>query len=192
MAEKILAFAGSPRRQGHCWTLLDAVKKGVESKGGEFKIYDLNDAGVRGCQGCFYCRANPGCSVKDSLSPFYDEIADAAGVVFSSPIYFGSLTGQAKIGLDRLFPMLDGQSFQPRHPGKKAVTIYSQGDGNAERFAGAVNMVHGFLRTFGWELAESVVCFGTSSSGVEVPEDLTKKAFAAGRELVRHRQADSK
>ena len=180
---KIIAFAGSPRTNGHCRRLLDELIKGVESRGGSVKTYDLNDPGFRGCQGCFYCRSNPGCSVEDILTPFYTEIADASGIVFASPIYFGDVTGQGKMWVDRMFPMLDGVAFQPRHPGKKAVTIFSQGDGNDERFLPAMKRLHGFINTFGWKLQENLVCANTSSRDFVLSDALLKKAFDAGAAL---------
>ena len=180
---KILAFSGSPREKGHSRALLDELVRGAQSKGGEVKVYDLNHPEFRGCQGCFYCRTHPECSVKDYLTPAYGEMADAAGIVFTSPIYFAQITGQAKMWIDRMFPMLDGQSFQPRHPGKKSVAIFAQGDANLERFAAAVNMVQGFMRTFGWHLQDILVCAGASTPGFAIPDTLMKRAFAAGADL---------
>lgn len=179
----VLAFTGSPRPKGHCNLLLAELKNGVESAGGTLKTYDLNHPEFRGCQGCFYCRTHPDCSVNDYLTPAYDEIKAADGLVFTSPIYFAQISGQAKKWVDRMFPMLDGQSFRPRHPGKKVVTIFAQGDGNAERFAQAVNMVHGFIKTFGWELQENLMCSGVSAPGYAIPDDLLQKARQAGQEL---------
>ena len=180
---RIIAFAGSPRGSGYTWSLLKELIKGAESGGGEVKVYDLNDPGFRGCQGCFHCRAHPECTVTDYLTPFYTEIAEARGVVLASPIYFSDITGQAKMLLDRLFPMLDGQAFQPRFPGKNAVTIFAHGDGNKKLFQPAMDRLHGFLHTFGWKLCDSLVCSDTSSPGGTLSDDLLKKAFAAGKRL---------
>lgn len=180
---RILAFSGSPRADGHSGRLLGELIKGAESRGAEVKVYDLNNPGLRGCQSCFACRAKPGCSVRDYLAPVYEEMADAAGVVLSSPIYFASISGQAKLWLDRMFPMLDGQSFLPRYPGKRAVTIFSQGDGNPDRFGGAIRMVHGFFKTFGWDMAESIVCSGASAPGFVLSNELMKMAHDAGAAL---------
>lgn len=180
---KIIAFAGSPRRGGSAWLLLDELIKGVESGGGGVKVYDLNDPGFRGCQGCFYCRSHPDCSVRDILTPFYSEINDATGVVFVSPIYFGDIIGQGKMWLDRMFPMLVGEAFQPRHPGKRAVTIFTQGDADTDRFSVATERLHGFVNAFGWTLEQSLMCAGTSVPGFTVPGELLGKAFAAGKGL---------
>lgn len=179
----VIAFAGSPRKQGHTWQLLNELIRGVESKGGEVNVYDLNDPELRGCQGCFYCRANPGCPVDDILTPFYFEIAEASAVVVASPVFFGDVSGQVKMWLDRMFPMLEGSAFQPRFPGKKAVTIFAQGDGDADRFLPAMKRFHGFIDSFGWELRENIVCCDSASPGFEIPGELMKRSYAAGEAL---------
>lgn len=183
MASKITAFAGSPRKGGFTWALLKEVLRGAEDGGAEVKVYDLNDPGFRGCQGCFYCRSHQGCRVDDILQPFFDEVGEVSGIVFASPIYFADISGQGKMWLDRMFPMLDGQSFSPRHPGKRVVDIFTQGDGHADRFQPAIDRLHGFINGFGWKVEETLVCAGTSETGFALPPDLMGKAYAAGRKL---------
>lgn len=180
----IIAFTGSPRKEGNTRRLLNELIEGAEAKGGEVKVYDLNEPGIRGCQGCFYCRSHPECSVQDALAPFYGEVRNATGIVFASPVYFGDISGQGKIWLDRMFPMLDGQAFQPRFPGKKVVTLFAQGDGDAGRFLPAMQRLHSFLHTFGWKLQDNLVCADASSPGYEMPRELLQKAKAAGGALI--------
>lgn len=59
---KVVIFKGSPRKKGYATKLLDQVAKGAKSKGAEVIEFDLNDTGIRGCQGCFYCRTHDGCA----------------------------------------------------------------------------------------------------------------------------------
>ena len=184
MGKKVLVLAGGPREKtGQTWILLRQLVKGVEGKGGRARVFNLNDPGFRGCQGCFHCRTHPDCAVKDILTPFYDEIADASGVVFASPIYFADITGQAKMGVDRMFPMLDGMSFSPRYPGKKAVTIFSQGDANAERFRPAIDRLEGLVQTLGWQIIRTLLSAGVGTPDHQTPESLMRDAMLAGEEL---------
>lgn len=180
----VIAMKGSPRKEGYSSILVDEVLRGAESKGAKTKIYELNDPDFRGCQGCYYCRTHPECCIDDIFKPFYQEIGDASAVVFGSAIYFADVTGQGKMGLDRLFPMVDGRSFSPRHPGKKVVTILSQGDAKPDRFAPAVKRLHGFFHAFGWHLEESLLSHGASTPGFTLSDDLKKRAFACGEKLV--------
>lgn len=174
----VIAMKGSPRKEGYSSILVDEVLRGAESKGAKVKIYELNDPGFRGCQGCFYCRTHLECCVDDIFEPFYQEIATASALIFGSPIYFADVAGQAKMGLDRLFPMVDGKSFSPRHPGKKVVIALSQGDPNAERFTPAIKRVNGFFHAFGWHVEDTLLAHGA------LPDDLKKRAFVCGETLV--------
>lgn len=102
MANRIVAFTGSPRPNGFSRILLDELIEGARGKGAAVKIYDLNAPGFRGCQGCYHCRKHEECMVQDILLPFYGEVAEVSGIVLTSPIYFADISGQAKMWLDRI------------------------------------------------------------------------------------------
>lgn len=183
MTNKIAAFAGSPRKDGFTWTLLKEVIRGAEDGGAKVTVYDLNDPGFRGCQGCYYCCTHQECRLDDILHPFFDDVEEVTGIVFSSPIYFADISGQGKKWLDRMFPMLDVQSFAPRHPGKHVVDIYTQGDGHGERFQPAIERLHGFFNGFGWKIEDTLICTGTTAAGFAIPPAQLKHAYAAGMKL---------
>lgn len=142
---KVLIFNGSPRKNGYTTKLLEQVAEGAKSKGAEIIEFDLNDSGIRGCQGCFYCRKHDGCAIKDYLQPMYKAITEADAIVFGSPNYGYQVTGQAKIWFDRTFPMV-GEKFMPRHPGKKVISIFVQGSPNPEMGARVLKLSIIFLQ----------------------------------------------
>lgn len=180
---KIIIFNGSPRKNGYTYRLLTQVAEGAKSKGAEVMEFDLNDPEILGCQGCFYCRSHYGCSVNDYLQPMYDAIKDADAIVFGSPIYYYQVTGQARLWLDRTFPMV-GDKFAPRHPGKKAVTIFSQGNPNPEIGAGAVKFIANILdETYGWKIEDTIHCCGTNNMDEAIFEELLKRAYQDGENL---------
>ncbi len=180
---KILAFAGSPRQDGHSSLVMKELLGAARAKGADSRVFDLNDQSLRGCQGCFHCRDHDGCIIEDPLQPVYSGMKNAVGLVFASPIYFADISGQAKIWLDRMFPMLDVRTGKPRHPEKKIVTIFSQGDRNPARFEPSIHRLHGFLSTFGWKLQDSIVIAGVNSPGYVLPGEVLEKARAAGEAL---------
>lgn len=122
---KIVAFLGSPRKNGYTNQLINKIIDGAKSTGSEIVVYDLNAEGIRCCQGCFYCRDHEDCAIKDTLSPMYEDIKTADGIILGSPIYFGTVSSQVKIWLDRMYPMY-AMDFSPRFPGKKAVSVFAQ------------------------------------------------------------------
>lgn len=157
-------------------------------------IINLDAPGIRGCQGCFHCRTNDGCAVKDYLQPMYKAITEADAIVFGSPIYGYQITGQAKIWLDRTFPMV-GDNFAPRHPGKKVISIFVQGGLKPEMGAEGIKVVNDIFARYGWKLEDSIHYCGTTdfhsekferfNASVEKFEELSLRAFKDGENLVK-------
>lgn len=181
---KIVIFKGSPRKNGYTAKLLEQVAKGAKSKGSEVMEFDLNDPGIRGCQGCFYCRTHDGCAVNDYLQPMYEAIKEADAIVFGSPIYYYQITGQAKVWFDRTFPML-GDNFTPRHPGKKLITIFAQGNPDPKIGAEGVKSANDMLEQLGWKLEDSIHYCGTNHNpDLAMFDELSLRAFKDGENLV--------
>lgn len=181
---KVVIFNGSPRKNGNTSKLLKEVKKGAESKGAETITFDLNNSKIRGCQGCLYCRENDGCATQDYLQPMYKEITQADAVVFGSPIYYYQISGQSKIWIDRTFPMVSGTNFEPRHPGKRLLTVFSQGNADKDSFIKSISHVNDILKAYGWDLIDSIICSGTTNPNFEIAKELLEQAFQDGKNLI--------
>ncbi len=143
----------------------------------------MNDPGIRGCQGCFYCRTHDGCATKDYLQPMYEALNEADAIVFGSPIYYHQITGQSRVWLDRTFPMV-GDNFAPRHPGKKVITIFSQGNSNPEIGAEGIKFVTEIFELYGWKLEDSINYCGTNDPDSAMFEELSLRAFKDGENLI--------
>ena len=179
---KIVILNGSPRKNGYTAKLLEQVVKGAKSKGAEVMEFDLNDPGIRGCQGCLYCRKHDGCAVNDYLQPMYEAIKESDAIIFGSPIYYFQITGQAKVWLDRTFPMVES-NYVPRYPGKKVITIFAQGNANPELSADGIKFVHDVFEIYGWKLEDSIHYCGASDSNFAMLEELSLRAFKDGENL---------
>lgn len=184
---KIIAFSGSPRKNGYTNTLIREILRGAESQGYDTKFYDLNTEGIRPCQGCNYCRTHDGCYVQDPLQPVYEEIHQAEAVILGSPIYFHEVTAQTKIWIDRMFSMIEFKNgkFVPRHPGKRTVTLFTQGYHDSAEYQNVIDSTNGILKGFGWNIIETLLCYNTFSPTFVLPPELLKRAYDAGQSLVK-------
>lgn len=181
---KVVVFEGSPRKNGYTANLLEQVINGAKSKGAEIVEYNLNDTRIRGCQGCFYCRTHDGCATDDYLQPMYKDINEADAIVLGSPIYYYQITGQVKVWLDRTFPML-GDKFVPRHPDKKAVTVFVQGNADAKIGEDGIRSINRTFDMYGWKIEDSIHYCGTSGNpDLQKDDKILARAFNAGRNLV--------
>ena len=98
---EVLLFLGSPRKKGNSEVLAEAVCRGIKQGGGSYEIVRLADLNFSPCIGCGGCNKTGHCVVEDQMIPLYDKIESARRVIMVSPIYFYSITAQAKAFVDR-------------------------------------------------------------------------------------------
>jgi multimeric flavodoxin WrbA len=98
---KIIAFLGSPRKNGNTELLLHEVIKGIEASGYPVKTFNLNSMHISPCQDCGGCDHTGECIVKDDMSEIYPEIRAADRIILASPIFFFALSAQSKTMIDR-------------------------------------------------------------------------------------------
>lgn len=103
--KKLLILIGSPRRDGNCSLLAEAVAKGAESAGSDVTTLFVDDF-VR--EFLKDNRKNRKADGEDDSEDgfrevFFHEFLPADGVVFCSPIYWYAMSGQMKTFFDRTF-----------------------------------------------------------------------------------------
>jgi multimeric flavodoxin WrbA len=109
---KVLAINGSPRKTGSIATLLNRALEGAGAGGAETELVHLYDLDFKGCISCFACKLKGGksygkCARKDELTPILDKIPTVDAIIFGSPIYFASVTGEMRSFVERMvFPYL--------------------------------------------------------------------------------------
>ncbi len=98
---KVIAFLGSPRKEGNTELLLKEVVKGVEDSGLNVQVFDLNSMNIQPCQDCGECEEEGKCFVSDDMDSIYEAIRIADRVILASPIFFFALSAQTKTMIDR-------------------------------------------------------------------------------------------
>ena len=118
---------------------------------------------------------------------FYDAIDHADGLVIASPIYFGGVTGQTKLWLDRLFPYLS-MSLGSHLPSKIPVSvIYTQNQPDSSLFTGAMDSFEYMLGILGFDMRNRLIApdldAGKKPRVSEYP-NLMKAAYLIGKTLI--------
>jgi multimeric flavodoxin WrbA len=109
---KVIGINGSPRKEWNTATLVKKALEGAGSKGAETELIHLYDLNYKGCISCFACKEKNGkscgeCVVRDDLTQVFRKIKAADAVIFGSPVYLGTITGEMQSFLERLvFPYL--------------------------------------------------------------------------------------
>ncbi len=154
---KIIAFLGSPRREGNTELLLSEVIRGIEDSGSDVKVFDLNSMNIQPCQDCGGCDETGECIIHDDMDNVYRAIRDSDRIILASPIFFFALSAQTKTMIDRC------QSFWcEKYVLKKPVP------GGEFGRKGLLLLVGGMKREVGVQCSES--CAAAFFRTVSVPE----------------------
>jgi multimeric flavodoxin WrbA len=101
---KVVAFNGSPRKDGNTTILINHVLNELDKEGIETELVQLSGKKIHGCIACYKCFQNKDqqCSVKeDDLNKCIDKMIGADGIILGSPVYFADLTSEMKALIDR-------------------------------------------------------------------------------------------
>ena len=101
---RVVAFNGSPRKDGNTAILLRRVLKVLEEEGIETEFIQLAGEPIQGCTACRVCydTKNERCVIeKDNVNEYVQKIKAADGLVLGSPTYFSMMTPEMKAFIDR-------------------------------------------------------------------------------------------
>ena len=144
---KIVILNGSPRKNGKTASLVKAFIEGAESSGNEVKEIYLTGMNIKGCLACEACQRNGGnCVQKDDMSIVYEAFVWADVIVFASPMYWGTITGQLKITIDRMYALFGKYSSVQMK--KKCVLIMTA---RSTMYEMSEDFYSIFTRFLGWE-----------------------------------------
>jgi len=137
----IVTIFGGPRLQGNTATVLGWVENALRHGGHSVERFNTNELEIKGCQSCFACAEStdePGCVAQDGAQAIFQAMVGADAVVYASPLYMWSLSGQLKPFLDRTFCLVKdygGPDYKSFVDGKQAtllMTCMGPIEGNAE------------------------------------------------------------
>jgi multimeric flavodoxin WrbA len=101
---KVVAFNGSPRKDGNTTILINHVFRELEKEGIETELVQLSGREIHGCIACYKCFENKDqhCAVKDDIAnECIEKMIQAEGILLGSPVYFTDVTSEMKALIDR-------------------------------------------------------------------------------------------
>lgn len=109
---KVIGIVGSPRAGGNTEFMVETALKEIEKKGIKTELITLHDRNIGYCVGCDSCKTTNKCIIDDDMQELTEKVKNADGVIMSSPVYFGDMTGLAKSFIDRLRPLRNVHAFK--------------------------------------------------------------------------------
>lgn len=102
----IVAISGSPRKNGNSENITNNALKYFEKEGHKTEQINLSELNIGPCTHCNFCANKEGkCIQKDDGNNANSIIEKADAILVTSPVYFGSMTGQLKCLFDRTLPL---------------------------------------------------------------------------------------
>lgn len=103
---KVIAFNGSPRKNGNTQGALTTVLAELKKQDIETETILVGKEKIRGCLACYSCSKNMNeqCITKDDpVNEWIQKIKEADGILLGSPVHFSGVAGTMKSFLDRAF-----------------------------------------------------------------------------------------
>lgn len=108
----VIGIVGSPRANGNTEFMVKTTLEKIEENGIETELITLHDKNIGNCIGCDSCKKTNECIIKDDMQELTQKVKEADGIIMSSPVYFGDMTGLAKSFIDRLRPLRNIHAFK--------------------------------------------------------------------------------
>jgi len=185
---KILGICGSPRIGGNTHILLKEVLRGAKDNGAECKEIILNRLNFSPCQECANVRKDGVCKVQDDMHIVYREVARADTVIVASPIFFGSISAQTKMMIDRYqcfwLTKYIYKTCKTMKKKKLGVFISVESSMKQDFFENAKSIIKNFFATIGASYTEELFCPGIEKKGdVLKKTKCLKRAYEIGRKV---------
>ncbi|MFX1265626.1 MAG: flavodoxin family protein [Promethearchaeota archaeon] len=173
---KVIGIVCSNRKGGNTEILVREALSGARESGADTDLLRISEVEITPCDGCMICHQSGECKIKDDMQEVYEKLLTAEGIILGSPVYFWSVSGQAKTLMDRTYALR-----YPHHKlkGKVCGAVVATGR------RGSVNALSAINNFF---LGHDMVVTGLGISGYgtnkgEVMQD--KRAMGGARSLGR-------
>ena len=179
MSKHVLIVSSSPRKGGNSETLATSFAKGAEEAGHKVETIYLREKKYGFCKGCLACLKVGHCVIDDDAVEIAARLHDADVLVFATPVYYYSVSGQLKAMLDRANPLFDSD-----YAFTKAYLLAAAAEDGEETVEGTVKAVQGWVDCFErCELAGTVFAGGVNGVGDIDGHPALEKAYQMGKEV---------
>ena len=179
MCKNVMIISSSPRKGGNSETLAASFAKGAEEAGHKVETIYLREKNYGFCKGCLACLKLGHCVIDDDAVEIAARMHDADVLVFATPVYYYSVSGQLKTMLDRANPLFDSD-----YAFTKAYLLATAAEDGEETVEGTVKAVQGWVECFErCKLAGTVFAGGVNDVGDIAGHPALEKAYQMGKEV---------
>ena len=175
--KKVIIISSSPRKDGNSETLAKEFMRGALDAGNEAELITIRDYNLKYCTGCYTCAETGKCAIDDGMNEIGQKLIDADVIVFATPVYFYTMSGQLKVLIDRLVPVYE----------KIKADIYmiaTQYDSDKEIMELTFDSIRGATKYCFSNCEEKGLLYGTElweKNDASARNDYLEKAYSMGR-----------
>jgi multimeric flavodoxin WrbA len=193
----MLAFCGSPRKDGNTEIILREFLNGARMEGAVTEHLYITDFSITPCRECLACFQDGQCVVSDDMQEIYPRLLAADIIVFASPIFFYGVTAWSKSLIDRAQALwarkyiLHDPSLGKAGRRREGFFISAGATKGQKLFKGAIMTVKYFFDALNARYAGELLFRGVDARGdiLKQPNALTD-ALSAGKRIVSEFQSE--
>lgn len=168
---KVISILGSPNAHGNTATILNETERPFKERGDVVIRYCLRDCRINYCLGCKLCFPEGQCGQNDDVQTIINDLFESNLVIVSSPSYWGDVTGQMKVFIDRCTPYCNVRHMNHLSEIKiKGVAIAVRAGRTKKENENLVSTIEHFLGHLNIPLVANFTV-----EGVDAAEDLKSK-----------------
>lgn len=100
--KKVLIITTSLRQNGNSDVLAQAFSDGAKASGNLVETVSLKNKNLNFCKGCLACGKLGRCVIDDDANAIAEKMLDSDVIVWATPVYYYSMSGQMKTLIDRV------------------------------------------------------------------------------------------
>ncbi|MFC2060339.1 flavodoxin family protein [Chloroflexota bacterium] len=106
-----LGIVCSGRKEGNTEILVKEALASAQEAGAQTELVLVAGKDISPCNGCCSCRQTDVCHIQDDMQSIYEQLETVDAIIFGSPVYFHSVSAQAKAIMDRTYLFLKDKKY---------------------------------------------------------------------------------
>ena len=177
--KNVLIITSSFRRSGNSNALADEFARGARENGNNVEVVSLIGRKIGFCCGCLTCQKTQKCVIEDDVAEINEKLLNADVVVFATPVYYYSVSGQLKTVLDRANPL-----YTTDYKFREVYLLAAAAEDEETTVEGSVKAVQGWVDCFERaELVGTVFAGGVNDVGDIAGHKALTQAYELGKSL---------
>lgn len=179
MSKNVLILSSSLRKSSNSEALAGELMRGAREAGHNTEKISLAGKTIHFCKGCLACQRTQKCVIDDDAGKITDKMGNADVIVFATPVYYYSVSGQLKTLLDRANPL-----FSSDYRFRAVYLLATAAEDEAETVEGAAKAVQGWVDCFEHAALKKIIfAGGVNDAGDIQGHPALKEAYETGKQL---------